>query len=239
MPKKAESKETTGNGLEPLVLNAERYAVKIKLIAPMLATVPKDPDVYNTFIASKAPDQDTAEAEVKTVPEPKQPGPGETPLTRAEEKGWTGFHTDEKGLFIYNYMVRGFFKTAMETLMSNKAIPKISAYKKWIDRMVFVSPRKIYFGINEPDGALSRPLRTMTPQGERVTVVKSDYVKAGRTLDFEVKVLANDKKLDWEAIGKCLQYGVYVGLGQWRGSGGYGQFEVVSVKKLKALKVAA
>lgn len=227
---KRKSEKGTGIALEPLELNSEKYAVTIRLTSKMLATVPKDPDVYGSFIASKAPSQDEIDEEMKTVPEPQ---------TKAEEKGWTGFHTDDKGIFIYNYMIKGHMKTALETLVSNGAVTKVPAYKKWIDRMVFISPRKIYFGIKQPDDSLSRPLRTMTPQGERVTLVKSDYVKQGREISFEIEVLKNDKNLDWKTIGKCLQYGEYIGLGQWRGSGGYGQFEVVKARKIQTLKAAA
>jgi len=219
--KKTKKKTSTLEDIMPLKLNKEKYLVTIELITKMLATVPKDPELYDNFIASKAPSPEKAEEEIKSVPEAQ---------TKAEEKGWTGFHKDSGGIFIYSYMVKGFIKTALETLMINGVVPKVPAYKKWIDRMVFIYPRKIYFGINKPDGNLSRALRTMTPQGERVTLLKSDYVKEGRKLFFAIEILKNDKKIDWYAISRCFLYGEYIGLGQWRGSGGYGRFKVVDFK---------
>ena len=69
----------------------QELKMKIKLLEPMLGTVAKDPDVYRTYIESKKPETET-EDEYLTV-------------EKIEEKGWTGFHSDENGLFIYNYMV--------------------------------------------------------------------------------------------------------------------------------------
>ena len=33
-----------------------------------------------------------------------------------EERGWTGFHKDEQGSFIYNYTLKGFLCEAARTL---------------------------------------------------------------------------------------------------------------------------
>ena len=115
----------------------------------------------------------------------------------------------------------------MEVLQANGAVPKIPAYKKWVDLLVFIEPRHIMTGLKEPDGCLERPLRVMTPKGPRVTVTRSDYLKEGRTLSFEVKVLKNNKNISMELIGACLAYGEFVGLGSWRGSGAYGRFKVI------------
>ena len=191
----------------------ERLNIKIRLIEPLLGTVPKDPEVYKRFIASKAPDSATGEQETETVEE-------------IEEGGWTGFHRDEKGLFIYNYMIKGFLKSACEVCMATGIIKKIPAYKKWFDLLVFVEPRRISLGKDKPDGNLERPLRAMTAMGPRVTVCRSDYVNAGTEIDFTIRILKNPK-ISQKTIKQILEYGRYVGLGQWRGSGGYGKFEVV------------
>jgi len=202
--------------MKKLVELEERFNVKIRLLEPMLGTVPKDQEVYKRFIASKAPDPEGGKEETETV-------------EAVEEKGWTGFHKDEKGLFIYNYMIKGFLKAACEVCMSAGALDKISAYKKWIDLVVFIDPRRIYFGKQEPDGCLERPLRTMTPKGPRVSVCRSDYIKEGTEIDFMVRILKNKAGIDQVAIEQMLDYGQYVGLGQWRGSGGYGRFEIVEI----------
>jgi len=195
-----------------------RREVTIRLTEKMLGTVPKDKEIYRTYIAGKKADMEDAwlKEEVETV-------------EQTEEKGWTGFHKDEKGLFLFDYLIKGFLKSGMEVSMEMGAVDKVVAYKKWIDLSVFVWPRRIYLGVMEPDGVLERPLRTMTPKGPRVALSRSDYVNEGRELTFEVEILKNKKGLDWDAIEQAFDYGRYVGLGQWRGSGGYGRFELVSV----------
>jgi hypothetical protein len=213
------------------MLNTEIRKVEIKFVSPMLGTVAKDPEIYKNYIATKGakarPDQEEEiEAEAETVDDEFRQDEGEN----LEERGWTGFHKDENGLFIYDYMVRGFLKSALETLIENGAVKKIPAYKKWIDRLVFVRPRRLYFGKDEPDFVSERALRVITRQGPRVTIARSDAVDTGTMLSFELELFSNKKGLTFDVLSLALAYGRYVGLGQWRGSGGFGQFEVVETK---------
>lgn len=205
--------------------------VRVELLTDMLGTVPKDPDVYATYIATKAPKPEDGEEEVSTVSEQQEE------QNKAEAKGWTGFHSDENGIFMYNYMIKGFLKTAQETLQDlgekNGGVKKLPAYKKWIDRTIFIYPRRIYFGQEEADPALARPLRTMTAKGERTTVARSDTVKAGKVLEFQIEILLNTKGLNWDHLAILLDYGAYIGFGQWRGSGGYGQFKLLGITEPK------
>ena len=186
--------------------------VTIVLMSQMLGTVPKNKEIYKDYIASKATDVEEAEKEAETIEE-------------LEGKGWTGFHKNDAGLFIYDYMIKGFLKAACEALQATKDLKKISAYKKWFDLLVFVRPRQIPLGKMEPDGCMERPLRSMTAQGPRNSLARSDYISEGTEITFEITVLNNSKGINWDVVEMCLGYGKYVGLGQWRGSGGYGQFE--------------
>lgn len=199
-------------------MQGTRVDVTIELTSDMLGTVPKDKKIYKSYVASKAPEDANTEEEVETV-------------EQIEESGWTGFHSDKKGLFIYDYMIRGFIKSAVETAMQNGAIKKIVAYKKWIDRLVFVYPRRIHFGLQEPSDVLERPLRAMTAKGPRTGLARSDTVEAGTQIKFQLFVLDNKIGLTIDLIQDILGYGELYGLGQWRGSGGYGQFKVVSIAK--------
>lgn len=219
MPKKVETSSKVGE------LRLDQRVYEVTLVTDLLGTVPKNQDVYASYISTKAAEfaKNRGEDE-KQVVDDKTTEEVETVET-VEAKGWTGFHKDEKGLFLYSYMVKGFLKTAIEVLVENKAINKIPAYKKWIDRMIFIEPRRLHFQLKEPDGVLERPLRTMTAKGERVTVSRSDFIRAGRPITFTIKRLSTPK-ISWEIIETALAYGEYVGLGQWRGSGGYGQFTV-------------
>lgn len=182
--------------------------IKIKLTTEMLGTVAQDPEVYKTYIESKKPENVTEE-EYLTV-------------DKIEEKGWTGFHKDENGLFIFEYMIKGFLKAAGNVL---KDIIKIKALRSKIDDYVFIKPRKIYLGQHKADGVIERPLRCMTMQGPRVTLARSDYINAGKEIEFEITIIPH-KEINEEVIMTLLKHGEFMGLGQFR-NGGYGRFEVV------------
>lgn len=188
------------------------YTAKIRLLEPLLGTIPKDPEVYKNHVAKKAVEmglEDAVAEEIKTVPE-------------LEEKGWTGFHSDKKGPILYDYTIKGFLCNAAHVLRTWGVLKQL---ENKVKRYVFVTPRTIR--LPAVKASLERPLRAMTAQGPRVTVVRSDLIEAGTVIDFKIKVLegAGIKK---GTLKDLLEYGQLMGLGQWR-SGGYGRFEVLSL----------
>ncbi len=193
------------------------YDVTLRLIEPMLGTVPKDPEVYANYIAKKAPSEDLATAEISA----------EEQREDLEKAGWTGFHSDEKGLFLYDYQVMGFIKEAGNVLKCEAQIG-IKNLRSKLENFVYVEPRRIYFAA-KPAGYVERPLRGMTAQGPRVTLVRSDYVPAGTEIKFRVRILAGSE-ISANTVELVLEYGQLRGLGQFR-TGGYGRFEVVRFEK--------
>jgi hypothetical protein len=184
--------------------------VRIKLLTEMLGTIPKSQDIFGDYVNSKKPESQT-ENETATV-------------ENLDVKGWTGFHGDDNGLFIYEYMIKGFLKAAGNTL---KDIVKIKALRSKIDDYVFIKPRRIYLNQAEPDGCVERPLRAMTPLGQRVSLAKSDYINAGKEIEFDITLIPH-KEINEDTILTLLKHGELMGLGQFR-NGGYGRFEVLSV----------
>lgn len=180
----------------------------ITLTGRVLGTIPKDKNIYETFVGTKMPypDQKKIEDELSHVQE-------------VEEKGWTGFFTDEeKGLFLVHYQFKGFLKHAGNVLRETVGVKNL---RSKIDDFVFVHPEKIYLGKTKPDGVLERSLRVMTLSGERVCLARSDYVE---NVSFDVSIeLLPHKELTWEIIERILDHGRLMGLGQFR-NGGYGRF---------------
>lgn len=197
---------------------------RIALTSDLLGTVPKDPEVYRSYIETKRPENGEDDTEYLNV-------------EKIEEKGWTGFMKDDKGLFLYSYMILGFLKNASEVLKHQIKVTKtkkgeqitegLKAGRSKIDKYLFIKPRKVYLGKEAPDGVVERPLRAMTAQGPRVSLARSDYIAAGTELEFELTLLKNPE-LSWDIIDKLWEYGQYQGLGQWR-SGGNGRFELVQL----------
>lgn len=189
----------------------EKYHVKLTFTEPILGTVPKDPEVYKTYIAGQAALTDEALAEELATVE------------KVEEKGWTGFHKLDGKPVLYDYVIKGFFKDACSMLKraSDTRSNKMTAFKKIIDGMVFIEPRQIPLNINGGKlGVLERPLRAQTAQGERVTLARSDTCPAGTTMEFDIIVLGG---VDEKVLREWLDYGRFRGLGQWR-NGSFGRF---------------
>ena len=205
-----------------------KYHVRIEFLEAILGTVGKDPEVYTTYVQSKQVEaaaktditvtEDMLSEEADTIPE----GDG------LEQKGWTGFSTDEHGPFLYDYMIKGFFK---EVCGSLRRVPKtksagIRAYKKIIDGLVFVEQRRLY--LQFPDGeipakldVLERPLRAQTMQGERVALARSDTAPAGTAIEFDLVIMGDEP--DEATLREWFDYGKFKGLGQWRNAR-YGSF---------------
>ena len=188
--------------------------VKITLNEEMLGMSPANADIYREYIASKSPDAATIDEEVASIG-----------VDAVEEKGITVFPRTEDGTpFLWDYQIKGFFKDTCQMLSKagkagyegGKACAALKAYKKAIDGLLFVSPRKIPVTLSGEIGFCSRPLRAMTMQGERVSLAKSETCPAGSTIEFEITCL--DKNLEKMVI-ECLNYGSMRGLGQWRNSG--------------------
>jgi len=145
--------------------------IELEFSEPLLATTAGNKDVATEFILSKRPEGPAAdEAESLATTE------------EALEKASTVFMRDAKGKpFIWDYQVKGFFKDAAGML--NRAVPKegrLKAYKKVVDGLIFVKPRRIAIEMN--GGGLTtieRPLRAQTAQGERVALARSEAVPAG------------------------------------------------------------
>lgn len=193
-----------------------KLKLKVVLSEEMLASAPSNPEVYKDYVASKV-DESKKEEEVALIPAEKR-----------EQIGWSVFRTDEKGLMLMDYHVRGFFKEAA-TCVTGKGI---TAVKSKIDKWLFVFPRKLY--LKSPDGKiikkpedkpLERPLKAMTMQGPRVSLKRSDVVPAGTYFECEIKVLPlGESELTEKILRSWLDYGQYQGFGEWRNAS-YGRFK--------------
>ena len=187
--------------------------VELTFTEKVLGTAPADPEIYKEYIASKAPDASTIEDEVASVG-----------VDEVVDSKTTVFHRTEDGKpFMYNYMIKGMFKNACSVL---KQVPKTesskikSAYKKWIDGLVFIKERRIPYDYNGEIGILQRPLRAETRQGPRVALSSSESLPAGTKVNFTIQLLKDDMA---GAVYEWLDYGAVNGLGQWH-NGGYGTF---------------
>lgn len=197
-----------------------RYSIGLTFTEDLLGTAPQDKELYTNYIADKRADMngDVLAEELETL---------------REEKGKTGFHRLPDGTpCLYDYVCKGFFKDAcgMLSRVQDSRSKKLKAYKKIIDGLVFVFPRRIPISVVGTIGVLERPLRAQTAQGERVALAYSESIPAGSTIAFTLDVL-DDDAVPQELLEEWLLYGSMRGLGQWR-NGSYGRFEY-TIEKAK------
>lgn len=192
------------------MIKGKEMTFRITLNEEGLGMMPADPKVHEEFIASKAPDAQTLEEEVEAMG-----------VEEVVEKQKTVFPKLEDGTpFVWDYQIKGFFKDALGMLrrMSGSESSKLKAYKRVVDGMVHIEPRKIPITLPEGGklGDCQRPLRASTAQGDRVALANSETIPAGSTFTFTINLL--DKTAE-KALRECLDYAELRGFFQWRNSG--------------------
>ena len=188
--------------------------VHIEFTQPILGTGSSDPKIHERFIASKAPDAPSKAEEVAAIG-----------VDEMVERGTTVFPKTADGKpFLWNYMLKGFFKDACGSMRraTGSKSKELRAYKQEIDRCIFCNPRRVLLDMPEGGeiGFMERPLRAETAQGPRVALASSEMLPEGTTCDFDVVLLNHDLQkylIEW------LAYGQLRGIGQWRNAD-WGQF---------------
>lgn len=216
--KKAAVKEESTEAPKSLKEGLKKYHVKLHFTSPILGSAPSNRDVYRDYIATKKADQtpEGTATEVAMIPE------------EVVATGKTIFRVDptNKSLLFLPHQIRGFLKESASAVTGKQ----LTAYKSKIDKFVFVSPDRIPLmrdgqPITEPDTTCERPLKAMTAQGPRVSLLSSDQVNEGVDVEFDVVVLPlGQKEITKELLTSWFEYGEFQGISQWR-NGSYGRFQ--------------
>lgn len=189
--------------------------IRLTFIDDLLGTMPGNRDIFTDFVAKKA---ETVNEEAEAIP-----------VDEALEKGTTVFpRTADDKPFIYDYQLRGYFKESCKFLkkVEGTKSSKEKAYKQKIDGLIFVKDRQNVINTDKEIGICERPLRASTPQGERISLSRSESIAEGATMEFTVVCMVDS---DIELVKEWLDYGRFHGTGQWRNSG-KGRFTWEEVK---------
>lgn len=195
--------------------------VRLTFIEDILGTASGNPALHTEYIASKAPDAETRDAEIAAV--------GADIVT---EKTMTVFPRNEDGNeILWPYQIKGFFKSAQQALNKTvksderKKFPYLSSFKGVIDTLVFVKATQDEWGtkgtgivIHWPDGVeeaydCERPLRAETAQGPRVALAHSEVCPAGSWVEMDIVTRVDDLMKN---VKEWLNGGMFYGIGQWR-----------------------
>lgn len=194
---------------------------RISLTEPLLGSLPSSKLIYQEYVASKAP-------------EPEAEGADEMAMLPAEEtpKTTVFLRDDQGGCCLMDYQFVGFLKSAANILKDVVEVPVsvggrtrkktgIPALRNKLQRFVFVDPRIIRLG-RAPDGIYERPLQTMNRMGPRTCLASSEVLNPPISFEIQIGLLPN-LEITWEVLTQLMEYGQFVGLGQFRGAG-YGRF---------------
>lgn len=196
----------------------KKLRVKVTFLEEILGLMSADKELYENFIASKAPDASTMAEEVEAFG-----------VDAVAEKGTTVFpRTEDGNPFFYDYQWKGYFKETCSFTRKIKGTKseKLKAFKKEINGLIFIEERQVVLDVAGEIGKCQRPLRGDTPQGERTAIASSETAPAGTTCEFTVVCMVDS---DIELVKEWLDYGKYHGMGQWRNSGkGKFTWEIVS-----------
>lgn len=195
-------------------VGSKKIHIVAYFISPLLGSSPSDKEIYSTYIATKAPAKtDEVNSEVENV------------IADEDEVNAkvTIFHKSKSGNpFIYDYMIKGFFKNACHACREivGSVSSDLTAYKTKIDNNIF--PMQRYIPIKDAGEVtiFERPLRAQTAQGPRTALAASEMVKPGCSIEFDLDI--KDANL-YPYVIEWLEYGKLNGLGQFH-NGGYGRF---------------
>jgi len=193
-------------------LKSTKYKLYVKFTGPLLGSQPGKNTPASDYLREKVRKE---HPDIKVDDE-------ESSLPEEIKKGTTGFHVDERGNpVLFNYHIHGMLKEAASVLNGGD----VKAFRDKVGTTVFVSPRKIKIHGRRVE-PLERPLRAMTMQGPRTTLARSEQIAEGASLDCDIVCLNTPKfHLSEKQLRTLLDYGAMSGIGQWRNSRLYGQFE--------------
>lgn len=192
----------------------QKRKYRLTFVEHILGMSPLNKDIYEQFIVKKAKEKnpnftdEMATDELSMIEEYK----------KAIEEKMTGFHKDDDGIYLGDWQVRGFLKTAANNL---KNVVNVINFKSKLENFVFVFPRHIYLK-EKPDCNFSRPIRAQTAQGPRSSIKCSEQVDAGVQITIEIQLLPHPE-ITFPILEEIMCYGLFEGISEWRG-GSYGRF---------------
>lgn len=192
----------------------KQYEVELQ-VSKIGGGIPRHPEMVKRWQEARGGNEEQIAASVESL--------GTQALDDTEDVKalWTGFCSDEKGLYIEDRNVKAMIKESANIV---KEVVGVKALKSKVAERVFVKPKRIYLGKMEPDGMHEKPIHVMTRQGPRTALKRLDYCKDVK-VSFGLKVVA-DKVVTEGVLRVIFEHGSENGLGSDR-SQGFGTFEIL------------
>ena len=195
----------------------QHYTVTLQFRDRIVGGIPKSKEMIEGWLTAR----DKPELIDQTVQEMGNQ------LNETIETMWTGFKSDDEGLYIEGRQIKAMFKEAANII--RRAIGFDGFMRARVAEKVFITPDRVHLGVKEPTGWEEKPIHVMTRQGPRNALKRYDYVDQPR-ITFRIRVL-DDGTITEEHLRALLDYAQEGGLGADRGQG-MGKFDVVEFKEI-------
>ncbi len=223
------------------------YDVELQFTGPFAASLPRDMKEITAMLEARKPEKKPENA--TPIPELAEEIADEVESTPEVQRGYATFPKDDNGIYYEARCVRGHLKDCSNIL---QGLLKIKALKSKFCNRTYVQPMKLYLAKKEVDGTATitdqvegdhmvkvikfdgnetRIIHAMTMQGPRSSFKTIDFVRDAN-LKFQLKVLKDGIITD-DILETIFAYGGTHGMGQERGAGDFGKYDVVKLEEVK------
>lgn len=206
----------------------DRYNVTIAVREHIYGGTPKNPDIIKAWIKARTGfDDDLTKAQTEEALE--------TQTDEEAESMWTGFPSDELGLFVHTRQLKAMLRESAVLLrITKKKIGSRQIIQHGFEVRGPEHDSRIYLGVTEPTGSHEGPIHVMTPKGPRTALKRQDYVEKPQ-LSFAVWILKTapqeTRHLGEKDLVQMLTHCQENGFGACR-SQGHGKFDVIEFSKI-------
>lgn len=205
----------------------EFFNVDVEFTERVYGGIPKSPELIKNWIEAKGEmPRESMEEKLEAM--------ASQDLIEEEERAWTGFRSDETGLYLRDFQIEAMIKQAGTVL---GIFVKSRGSKTIAQEGLHVQSPRIYLcdqdsrPIQEPHGSEDVPGHVMTMQGKRSILRRMDYCDPGTIVHFSLKMVKGQNKLKVDDLKKMVHIGQDLGLGSKRSLSG-GKFAVTAFEKV-------
>jgi hypothetical protein len=218
------------------------YRARLEFRNKVLGGVPKDPQLIESWLRSRAGISDQEELRqawlrtlleigVQVADTMSFEDAVEASKKLAADKVTNGFKVERsRGLYLEARQVKAGIRETINILYGGTRIgPTRKGARSYVAERVFITPDKLFLDRREPDGVELLVGHISGPQGPRSVLSYHEYVQAPAALEFTVMVAEDAVPEEWWA--RLWTLFEQNGLGAVR-SQGYGTFDLVRWDKL-------
>jgi len=200
-----------------------KFSVEIQFREKILGGIPKKKELIEPWLKSRGVPREAAKEMAEEIAEEVET------VEDIVAGAWTGFKSDEKGVYIEERQIKALLKEAAFVL----ELTKKARFKDSIAHGLFVKPERIHFyrgqtWLQKPDGHDETAIHVMTRRGPRTALKRSDFIEKAKCR-FEIWVAG--PAINEEDLRRLFTLGQEIGLGASR-SQGYGKFDLLKFESI-------